>query len=187
METHGFVVIIALSIQVLSMFVLGASAGRKGMKFLGKPTLEKYFFYSGKFSLFASLTLFLFKAIFPGMGLIRVPPPLSWVAVTILIIAVILFIISFANLGTSLRMGLPQEDTVLKTKGIFRFSRNPLYVSVFLICVASLLYYPNQVNLVLVAYGIFVHHKIILGEEKFLSEKFGAQWEEYRNKVRRYL
>jgi protein-S-isoprenylcysteine O-methyltransferase Ste14 len=127
------------------------------------------------------------KALFPGIGLIPVPPPLSWVAAILFCLAVILFLISFSNLGTSLRMGLPEQETVLKTKGLFGFSRNPLYVSVFLVCIASLLYFPSQVNLVLVAYGIFVHHKIILGEEKFLAERFGQQWEEYRRKVRRYI
>jgi protein-S-isoprenylcysteine O-methyltransferase Ste14 len=121
------------------------------------------------------------------MGLIHVPSPLSWAAVFLLCLAVIFFIISFANLGTSLRVGLPEQETVLKTKGIFQFSRNPLYLSAYLICIASLLYYPNQVNLVLAAYGIFVHHKIILGEEKFLASTFGPQWEEYRKNVRRYL
>ena len=121
------------------------------------------------------------------MGLIPVPPALSWVAAMLFCLAGILFIIAFGNLGTSLRVGLPEQETVLKTTGIFRFSRNPLYMSVYLICLASLMYYPNQVNLVLVAYGIFVHHRIILGEEKFLTEKFGSQWEEYRKKVGRYL
>ena len=84
-------------------------------------------------------------------------------------------------------MGIPVNETALKTKGIYRFSRNPLYVSIYLMCIASLMYFPNQVNLLLVAYGIFVHNRIILGEETFLSERFGAQWEEYCRKVRRYL
>lgn len=187
MEPHGLIVIFAFSFMGLSMIFLGASVSRKGIKFLGKPTIDKYFFYSGKLSLFASWTLFLCKAIFPGMGLIRVPPPLSWVAVSLLCLAVIFFIISFANLGTSLRMGLPEQETVLKTKGMFQFSRNPMYLSVYMVCIASLLYYPNQVNLVVAAYGIFVHHKIILGEEKFLAARFGQQWEDYRKRVRRYI
>jgi len=187
METHGFIVISAFISLGLSMIILGATISRKGVKFLGKPTIDQFFFYSGKLSLFASWTLFICKAIFPVMGLIRVPPPLSWAAALLLCLSVIFFIISFANLGTSLRVGLSEQETVLRTKGIFQFSRNPLYMSAYLICIASLLYYPNQVNLVLAAYGIFVHHKIILGEEKFLAERFGSQWEDYRKKVRRYL
>jgi protein-S-isoprenylcysteine O-methyltransferase Ste14 len=187
METHSLVVIAAFCILGFSMLIIGATISRKGINFLGKPTIDKYFFYTGKLSLFGSLLLFLCKAIFPGMGLIRVPPALAWTAAVLFCLAVIFFIISFGNLGTAIRVGLPEQETVLKTNGLFRFSRNPLYMSVYLICLASLLYYPNQVNLVLVAYGIFVHHRIILGEEKFLAEKFGSRWEEYRHRVRRYL
>ena len=121
------------------------------------------------------------------MGLFPVPSVLSWAGALLLCPAAVLFIISFADLGTSLRVGLPEEVVILRTKRLFRISRNPLYISVYLICLASLLYYPNQVNFVLVVYGIFVHHRIILGEEKFLLERFGQQWVEYSRKVRRYL
>jgi protein-S-isoprenylcysteine O-methyltransferase Ste14 len=187
MEAHALVVISAFGFLAISMFILGAFIGRTGINFLGKPTLDKYFFYSGKLSLLGSLVFFLSRAIFPGLGLFTVPVFLSWTAAILLCIAAVLFTIGFANLGTSLRVGLPGQETVLKTQGIYRLTRNPLYVTIYMMCFASLMYFPNQVNLVLVMYGIFVHHRIILGEEKFLADRFGPQWEEYKRRVRRYL
>jgi protein-S-isoprenylcysteine O-methyltransferase Ste14 len=187
METHRLVIMAACCVLGLSTIILGAGISRTGISMLGKPAIDKYFFYSGKLSLVLSLLLLLSKAIFPGMGLIAVPPALSLVAAILFCAGAILFIFAFAGLGSSLRVGIPGEDTSLRTTGIYRFSRNPMYVSIFIMCAASVLYYPNQVNLVLMLYGIFVHHWIILAEEKFLAEKFGRQWEEYRQKVRRYI
>jgi protein-S-isoprenylcysteine O-methyltransferase Ste14 len=35
--------------------------------------------------------------------------------------------------------------------------------------------------------GIYVHHLIILSEERFLEGRFGGDWIAYKKKVRRYL
>jgi protein-S-isoprenylcysteine O-methyltransferase Ste14 len=35
--------------------------------------------------------------------------------------------------------------------------------------------------------GIAIHHYIVLNEEKFLEKEFGNEYQEYKNRVRRYL
>ena len=44
------------------------------------------------------------------------------------------------KLGDSFRLGTPKEDTSLKMDGLFRVSRNPMYVGVYATIVASSLY-----------------------------------------------
>jgi protein-S-isoprenylcysteine O-methyltransferase Ste14 len=158
-----------------------------GMSFLGTPTINRYLFYSGKISLFASWGIFLFTAIVPSRGIFTVPPLPEWIAAFLIVAAMLLFIRSFRDLGTALKVGLPEEETNLKTNGIYGFSRNPIYLAVFLICIASCLFFPHPVNIACSLYGIVIHFLITLSEEKFLAKRFGAEWEEYRRRVRRYF
>ncbi len=96
-------------------------------------------------------------------------------------------VLGFVYLGRSLSVGLPEEATELKTRGIYRITRNPLYLGGFMACVGSCLYSPLIVNFLLCMITIGIHHRIILKEERFLEARFGQQWLDYSGKVPRYL
>jgi protein-S-isoprenylcysteine O-methyltransferase Ste14 len=187
MPIHAYLVEGLFIIMGLSLFVVVIGIKNGGNSFLGKPTIGKLEFYTGKIALFTGWGFFLYKSIhFNGAGY-DVPPALAWSAVVLLALATLLLIISFHKLGKALKVGLPDEETRLQTSGIYSFSRNPLYVGVFAVCIASCLYYPNPVNILLTAYGMLIHYRITLGEERFLAKRFGKEWEEYKTKVRRFL
>lgn len=160
---------------------------RDGMPFLGTPSINRYLFYSGKFSLFSSWSIFLLTAIVPCRAMFTVPPILEWVSAFLIISAMAIFIRSFRDLGTALKVGLPEEETKLHTSGIYRFSRNPIYLAVFMVSSASCLFFPHPVNIAFSIYAIYIHYLITLSEERFLARRFGGEWEAYRAKVRRYL
>ena len=106
----------------------------------------------------------------------------------VLAVGVAFFSLAILRLGTfSLRVGLAQEDTALRTTGIYRLSRNPMLLGLYFIAFASALYVQCPINWILVIIALSVHHKIILTEETFLESRFGDQWTNYRNTVRRYL
>lgn len=92
-----------------------------------------------------------------------------------------------ATLGKGIRIGLTDDVTVLKTEGIYRISRNPVYLGVYTLCLASCCVALHPVNILLAAFTIGVHHRIVLAEERFLDGRFGEQWRRYRAQVRRYL
>jgi protein-S-isoprenylcysteine O-methyltransferase Ste14 len=50
-----------------------------------------------------------------------------------------------------------------------------------------MLYWINIIVIILGIYSIITYHLIILGEEKFLEERFGDEYFSYKNKVRRYI
>ncbi len=56
-----------------------------------------------------------------------------------------------------------------------------------LLYIGCALAYPNIINFVFTVILIIIFHIQILGEEKFLTEKFGESYLAYKNKVRRYL
>jgi protein-S-isoprenylcysteine O-methyltransferase Ste14 len=91
------------------------------------------------------------------------------------------------GLGKSVSVGLPEEETSLKTSGIFRITRNPVYVGSHLLCIGSCLLTMNYLNILLLAAAIIIHHFIIIKEEEFLENKFGPEWLNYKAATARYI
>ena len=75
----------------------------------------------------------------------------------------------------------------LCTKGIYRFSRNPMYVSYFL-CFAGMALLVRSAALtgIVLVFQVSAHW-IILAEERWCLETFGAAYQHYARRVRRYL
>ena len=184
---HSYIVLLTLFLLGAVLFIQGYLLSRQNQHFLGNPAIKTPWFITGKITLFASWGLFIVKAINPELDWFILFQPLPWLALIMLIPGSVIMAISFFNLGTSLKVGLPEQGTILKTKGVYRISRNPLYLGVYLITIASCLYFPDIINILLALIGMIIHHLITLSEEKFLSARFGQEYDNYRKKVRRYL
>lgn len=91
------------------------------------------------------------------------------------------------EMGSSFRLGTPRERTRLKVDGLFRLSRNPMYVGMYATVVAPALSTLNPAVIFLGACVIAIHHSIVLAEETHMREVFGREYSEYRNRVRRYI
>lgn len=187
MPLPNLIILATFTILGIAVMALGAGYRGKGIRFWGKPTIESWYFLSGKISLFTSWTLLLIKAMLPGWTWNQVPAEVAWVAALINGLGTAIMLIAFIHLGDALRVGLPENGTSLKTNGIYSISRNPIYLGVFLICLASCIFFPNPINIALAGYGMIIHHRIILGEEKFLAGRFGDDWRNYTKEVRRYF
>ena len=187
MPLHAFLVIVAFVLLGVSVYLIGKKSNISVSEVRGKPTIEPFFFYSGKIALFCSVLMFLIKALIPHFGYVHIPATLAWIATVVLWLSATFMAIALKDLGSEVRMGLPKSVNHLPTRGMFRFSRNPLYVSLDMMVVASCLYFPDLINITLALYGIIVHHFIIKGEEEYLSRQFKNEWEQYTLKVRRYL
>src|SRR4051812_14217229 len=78
--------------------------------------------------------------------------------------------------------------TRLVMVGLYRFTRNPMYVSVTLMLLGWAVSFgvPG-----LLAYAIAVavafHLRVVLGEEPWLAQKHGEEWQSYANRVPRWF
>ena len=82
----------------------------------------------------------------------------------------------------------PDETTVLVTDGVFRLSRNPMYLALLLLLLAYYFYQPIWLSpLIFVVVTWYLTRFQILPEERILSEKFGDQYAQYASSVRRWL
>lgn len=161
---------------------------RKKIETVGCMGIERKLFMLGKLSLFTSFILILVQMFFVNLSLFENMNIYLWICIVLFGSGVILFTLAIMRLGTfSLRVGLARENTALRTEGIYRFSRNPMLLGLYLMALGSAIYVRNPINWILVIVALTVHHKIILAEENFLQQQFGEQWIEYRKKVQRYI
>jgi len=161
---------------------------RKKVETVGCIGINRRIFFLGKISLFSSYISILIQVYFVNLSIFEPNIIFFWICIVLVGFGVLLFTLAIRALGTfSLRVGLAQEKTALRTTGIYRFSRNPMLLGLYLIAIGSAIFVQNPVNWILVIIALFIHHKVILAEEKFLYERFGDEWIEYQNKVHRYL
>jgi len=187
MPLHSYVVLASFALLFIAFTWQVLRVRRMAPGLMGTATIERRYFYSAKTALFITWGLFIIKAISPRLGYITVQAGLAWSAVALLLAGGLLYIVSLVQIGNSIAVGLPGKATNLKTTGLYRFSRNPVYIGVYLISIGSCLYFPDLINISFTIYGILVHHRIICQEERFLGERFGGEWTRYATQVRRYL
>ena len=129
--------------------------------------------------------------LYPKMTLIpalKSFPVLQWTGLAIAAIGVAFFIVAMLTMSDSWRAGIPDSDkTVFVQKGIYRISRNPAFVGFDLMYIGLLLAFPNIIHLLFAIFPIVMLHLQIRQEEVFLRNTFGAEYEEYCRKVRRYI
>lgn len=129
--------------------------------------------------------------LYPKMTLIpalKSFPVLQWTGLAIAAIGVAFFIVAMLTMSDSWRAGIPDSDkTVFVQKGICRISRNPAFVGFDLMYIGLLLAFPNIIHLLFAIFPIVMLHLQIRQEEVFLRNTFGAEYEEYCRKVRRYI
>ena len=82
----------------------------------------------------------------------------------------------------------PDATSSLVTDGLYRFSRNPMYIGLALMLTGWMIWLGQPVNLLLLAVFIwFVTEFQIKPEEAVLREKFGEAYEAYCARVRRWV
>ena len=73
------------------------------------------------------------------------------------------------------------------TKGVYRFSRNPMYLGMFLIFGGTGTACVSWVFLLLTTVIIILLHISVVSEERFCLKKYGNPYKEYMNKTPRWI
>jgi protein-S-isoprenylcysteine O-methyltransferase Ste14 len=85
------------------------------------------------------------------------------------------------------QMDIEKSDRLVTT-GPYAFSRNPMYLAWTIIQIGiALLMNSIWPGIFLVGAFLYTHIVVIQREECTLQEKFGDEYEQYRDEVRRYL
>lgn len=119
------------------------------------------------------------------------PTVLKWLALPIIFVGGILDFSSlwvFFQRKTTVNPLAPNKTTALATNGVYRFTRNPMYLSLALYLLAGTLWLGNPLGIMVIwCFVTLITRFQIIPEERILTEKFGQDYLAYQARVRRWL
>ena len=81
-----------------------------------------------------------------------------------------------------------EQVSSLVTSGVYQYSRNPMYVGLVLILLGWAFYLSHLLAFVLLPiFILYMTHFQIQPEERMMAQKFGKTYQDYLNKVRRWI
>ncbi|NJN61634.1 MAG: isoprenylcysteine carboxylmethyltransferase family protein [Coleofasciculaceae cyanobacterium RL_1_1] len=97
-------------------------------------------------------------------------------------------VIEFKKAQTTVNPLAPQEASSLVMTGIYRWSRNPMYVGLGFVLLGWACWLANGVAfLMLPLFVLSINRLQIVPEERHLQAKFGDEFADYSTKVRRWI
>ena len=97
-------------------------------------------------------------------------------------------VIAQIQMGNSWRIGIDNnKSTDLIVSGLFKVSRNPIFLGMIFTLIGFFLMLPNAVTLLVMVTGYFLIQIQIRLEEEFLLKHHGRKYEEYKLQTRRLI
>ena len=97
-------------------------------------------------------------------------------------------IISFKEHKTTVNPTKPEASSTVVSSGMFRFSRNPMYLAMLIALIALGYFLQHITSLpIIIFFMAYMTRFQIMPEEKALTKLFGQQYLDYQMKVRRWL
>ena len=115
-------------------------------------------------------------------------PEVLYTGICLATIGLLFAFIAQLQMGDSWRFGLHQDNqTTLVTSGLFRLSRNPVYLGILIANIGFFGIVPCIASTTMVILLIIVLYLKIRSEESFLEGQHGEDYASYRTVVRRWL
>lgn len=154
------------------------------MLFGGKATkrLVDFSFAStaGKINSFMIMGLFVLIIVYPVFLTIQFGTVFFYIGLVAFLLSGIAVITSFVNYVST-----PLDQTICK--GMYKISRNPIYVSVAAMGFGMALMCHSVIIAIFLIILLILQHFIILEEEKFCMDKYGESYREFKQNVPRYF
>lgn len=101
---------------------------------------------------------------------------------------VVIAVRGFRKAKTTVDPFHPDSAAAIVTSGIYRFTRNPMYLGFLLALVAVAVFLGNWISALMpLVFVVYMNRFQISPEERALRAKFGAPYEAYLRSVRRWL
>ncbi len=114
---------------------------------------------------------------------------LNPIGYTVIILSFLLFglvLREFSKSNTSIDHRKPTTEVIVS--GPFRYSRNPVYVSLTMLVIGIAIVADSiWVIVTAVPSVLIIHYFVILKEETYLLDKFGDEYQQYMRTVRRWI
>jgi protein-S-isoprenylcysteine O-methyltransferase Ste14 len=126
-------------------------------------------------------------------GVLEGVPPAWRIVAALALVAVggvfdVAGLIAFRRAKTTVNPMKPEKSAALVTSGVYRFTRNPMYVGMAFFLLAWAVYLASPWALLgPVIFAAYITRFQIKPEERVLAARFGAEFASYRARVRRWL
>jgi len=95
---------------------------------------------------------------------------------------------TFARAKTTVNPTTPERSSSLVSWGIYRVTRNPMYLGLLLELTAWAIFLSNPLPfLLLPGYMLYINRFQIAPEERALTSLFGREFADYQSRVRRWI
>ena len=138
-------------------------------------------------TLICGLGIYFSRPLFPKYNYISI----NIIAVSFLLLGIIILItavLSFKRQGTTVSPLQPEKASYLVVSGIFKYSRNPMYLGMLLILISMTIKF-NFVGgiLIIFAFIAFITKFQIIPEETVLEKLFGKEFIVYKKKTKWWI
>jgi protein-S-isoprenylcysteine O-methyltransferase Ste14 len=121
------------------------------------------------------LIVFLYTIFVP----LKMHTPWFWAGLPLYCLGLVIFTVSKLNYAAA-----PQDG--LATHGLYRISRHPIYLGIYLVFLGIGVMSASWVFLAFTVLYMILTHFSILAEERFCLDKYGDEYVKYMKTVRRY-
>lgn len=127
-----------------------------------------------------------------GMPPLTGKPPLLLVPALALVVLGLMVeaagVLSFRRARTTVNPFAPERTVNIISSGIYRLSRNPMYLGMACILTGWAVWlWQVQAVLGVVLFVAWITRFQIIPEERVLTQKFGTEYRQYRQRVRRWV
>ena len=113
---------------------------------------------------------------------------LTWAGVLLLLLPLFWIALAQSQMGAAWRIGIDTEHrTPLVQEGVFRISRNPIFLGMMITLLGLFLTIPNALTLLALVLGAVLIGVQVRLEEEYLAQVHPDAYTEYRQRVRRWL
>ena len=172
---NAWILILSFLLSFIVLGVLDRLRGQKGLSRPSPPLHEK----ENKLNVI-SLLIILASAIYSFFLPLKLGTAWFYLGLLVYLLGMIFNFVASTNL-----MDTPMDRPA--TKGLYRISRNPIYLGTFLIDIGIGIACASWLYLLLIAASIVLQHILIAPEERWCLEKYGDAYREYMNGTPRWI
>lgn len=135
------------------------------------------------------LLMWFLSFLFPALTLMTLQSfPVAIILGLVGLGASVMGVMSFRRAQTTINPGRSAKASALVTLGIYRYTRNPMYLGSLLVLIAWGVFLGNAAALVSAFVFVpYINRYQIQPEERLLQDTFGAEFTAYKAKVRRWV
>ena len=175
-------------------FVVAKRTGVNAFKLNQKTGAESITGWYFKFLPLVSILVFILYSFLPNLYLSIGPIDLmnhaaiQWMGIGIMVVSLVWVLAAQSQMGASWRIGIDHETkTEFVQKGLFKYSRNPIFIGVIFISLGFFLLLPNPITLTILALDIALIQIQVALEEEYLAKQHVESYSEYCRNILRWL